>query len=980
MAIQDRRGPESQLDKSKLLPGENATTLDTKKIFHAFAPGDVHQMATIEEMHTAIEQVTEDIREDFTEQVEEATDNANTAAGYANTQGDYVKDQGDYAYAKGQEAQAIVDSAAPIINTDLQATYADKGTMTGPSVQFPTADNGLIEITNIQGKYSLVPTDPLLPISPDNIAVIHNVGDVPFNVGAISGKNLFDGELEQGGINSTTGNNISGSLSIRSKNYIKVNPSSTYIISKSILGGSINLRFYDVNKAFLGVSNGTISNNNVIFSTGANTHYVRFQDSTNDLNNLYQFELGSTATPYEPYKGNQTPVSDTYGALPDGTRDEFVSDGTTGKKIQRVGKIVYDGSSDEAWYRNVYSNGTVRFNIIPTGIKNLTNGSIMCNKAVSTTWDNMQTGVVKDSIGQYQKNVGVNFTACQGFTDVPGFKTWLASNPITVYYQLETPVESPRDRIFVTSYPGITNVFTTDPLQPTFTAVAKSELWSNEYLIKLNAINSSKVVQNDTVNDSTKIPSSTVTYNHGQRINTIESEIGDLTELETESNADLVEAINNVNANKIDKTSIKLGVSASSNDADFCITDGIYFFNPTTAHTPFVGYGIIETLVSNGVTHTTDNWIWQRAYQVGSIERRWDRQKINDGEWSYWQLITSESVNANYLARIIEMIRAGVTTNIVCFGDSITQGYLTTTPWTTLLQNNLRSYFSNNNIVVTNTGIGGATSSDGVANFQEHVLDYAPDMAILMFGMNDLTGGVITAEAFRNNLQFMIWECKNNHIAVVIMTSTPCMTDAKSKLQMPYIKACFEICEKENVHCLDLYDDFYDAFQNRYFSPKDITDKIHPGDSGADLIKNKILTDIFKVPIITKTTELPVSGSRYGSTDIISHYTDASLYYRETLILTKSGANGLFYRLSFFVKSTTATVKINVLKYSSGGTYNVTLDGINTAVNTNDTILIPETFVTLGTVGYGMHTFEVMYNDWISGGDVFQFQSIKVEI
>ncbi len=625
MAIQDRRGPENELDKSKLLPGETATTLDTKKIFHAFAPGDVHQMATVEEMHTAIEQVTEDIRQDFTEQVEEATDNANTAADYATTQGDYAKAQGDYAYEKGQEAQTIVDSAAPVINTNLQATYADKGTITGPSVQFPTADNGLIEITNIQGKYSQAVTvqgkqlfdkakvsavkyiqpvtgtettssynnnasakiytgtetnvtisgqtfvQPNTPVgiafynssnariggtsyqnatgngtyaipagtfylrytinnvdlntsqaefgtiatpyaafvpnspSPDYPSVIHNVGDVPFNVVAnmknwlktylwsVSWSTQYGVSIAVSSDGIVTLNGTATSSFLWRYNTLPMVPG-TYSLSMNnlVIGHSgtriqitdsagILTRLQATSAAINGKHEGVAIADTVV------QFWIRCESGQvyNNFTFKPQLERNPTATTYEPYKGNQTPVSDTYGALPDGTKDEFISDGSTAKKIQRKARIVFDGSSDENWVKTTTNvAGRVRFSISVNDKKiNDNANSIICDRLTpigyAAAWGSPP---ILPSISGHNTNNTINvYGTMFDNMSVTDFKTWIAANTLTVDYALATPIESPRDRIFLTSYSGITNVYTTDPLQPTFTAVAKSELWSKTH-------------------------------------------------------------------------------------------------------------------------------------------------------------------------------------------------------------------------------------------------------------------------------------------------------------------------------------------------------------------------------------------------------------------------------------------------------------------------------------------------------------------
>ena len=85
MAILNRGGLEVDLDKSKMLPRETVVTIDTKKVFTAFAPGEVEQMATVKEMNEAITEVTEDIITEVTEGISTAIENAETATANANT-------------------------------------------------------------------------------------------------------------------------------------------------------------------------------------------------------------------------------------------------------------------------------------------------------------------------------------------------------------------------------------------------------------------------------------------------------------------------------------------------------------------------------------------------------------------------------------------------------------------------------------------------------------------------------------------------------------------------------------------------------------------------------------------------------------------------------------------------------------------------------------------------------------------------------
>ena len=114
-------------------------------------------------------------------------------------------------------------------------------------------------------------------------------------------KNLFDGELEQGTISSSTGNNSDLSTAIRSKNFVEIGVNTAFTLSRKKGTGSLGFRCYDKNKNFLGtiftaINGGTLK---ATYTTNSNTVYIRFIDNTNDLTNKYQIEIGSTATDYE---------------------------------------------------------------------------------------------------------------------------------------------------------------------------------------------------------------------------------------------------------------------------------------------------------------------------------------------------------------------------------------------------------------------------------------------------------------------------------------------------------------------------------------------------------------------------------------------------------------------------------------------------------------------------------------------------------
>jgi hypothetical protein len=110
-------------------------------------------------------------------------------------------------------------------------------------------------------------------------------------------KNLFDGVLEGGSIETAAGQNNSGSTSTRSANYLSVKPSNSYIISDTLGISDKRVFFYDISKNFISyVQLGST------FTTPSSAYYVRFRILSPDLTNKVQLEEGSTATAFENFQ------------------------------------------------------------------------------------------------------------------------------------------------------------------------------------------------------------------------------------------------------------------------------------------------------------------------------------------------------------------------------------------------------------------------------------------------------------------------------------------------------------------------------------------------------------------------------------------------------------------------------------------------------------------------------------------------------
>ena len=139
--------------------------------------------------------------------------------------------------------------------------------------------------------------------SPDYPSEIQTVG---------SNVNIFDGEIEKGGINYQNGNVESATDRIRSKNFIEVDPNFQYTINRLDSNGKgLGIRGYDKDKNYVGYI-GVNTNKTITFipQTYSNTdmphpntkfYYMKFIDLDNNLNARYKIEKGTVATPYSKY-------------------------------------------------------------------------------------------------------------------------------------------------------------------------------------------------------------------------------------------------------------------------------------------------------------------------------------------------------------------------------------------------------------------------------------------------------------------------------------------------------------------------------------------------------------------------------------------------------------------------------------------------------------------------------------------------------
>ena len=199
---------------------------------------------------------------------------------------------------------------------------------------------------------------------------------------------------------------------------------------------------------------------NITFTTQKDG-VVKFQlNTTRDISALGDIEVLNVSlyeltnqTTYEPYKSNTTTFDQKDGktivlrSLPNGVCDTLNVE--TGEYVQRIGQNTFDGSENWTLMRD-NENENILFSC--TGFNSYINvsgaPSMLCDKIIPKapwTYTYSQTSSNGIVLMDTRKGCRIGLIRSEGVTNVDEFKTWLAKNPTTIQYELETPIVSTID-------------------------------------------------------------------------------------------------------------------------------------------------------------------------------------------------------------------------------------------------------------------------------------------------------------------------------------------------------------------------------------------------------------------------------------------------------------------------------------------------------------------------------------------------------
>lgn len=311
-------------------------------------------------------------------------------------------------------------------------------------------------------------------VSPDNIRPFVGYDTISITR---SGKNLMP-NWEAGTISSGNGNNANSDTVIRCIDYIPVVPNTLYTISRVGSGNSFAVRCYDKDKNYIGIGGtGTTTvvgiSESIPMNANRNTatikvkegcYFLRFTDSTTNLTNQYQMEVGETATAYEPHK------AETYSLSLGDTYYQGSVDWNTGEMV--IDKKGYVITGTEDWTRQTVADKTKYkyrlIDVITDYIPPVLTASmpdVICShyRAISADWMYSST----NGISLARTGATIDFYDSNYDTgDIDSWKAYLAEQynagtPVQIVYTLKEPEVVKLEPQTIKALSG-TNTLTTD--------------------------------------------------------------------------------------------------------------------------------------------------------------------------------------------------------------------------------------------------------------------------------------------------------------------------------------------------------------------------------------------------------------------------------------------------------------------------------------------------------------------------------------
>lgn len=212
-------------------------------------------------------------------------------------------------------------------NAILTGTGSD---MTATNNSGATANLAIYHL-NALGLSTITDTDILAKLLP-YVDGTQNVGKMGVRV---VGRNLFDkNDILLGGYLTVSTGTVGTGIAVRAvSGYIRVRPSTQYVVNLALGSSVFGHGFYTKEKTYI---SGVVSTATVApFTTPATCEFIRLSVNPLFLDTL-QLNLGSSALPYEPYQEQLTFLPAIGNSLPNGVADSIKTVADGWEKVKKV--------------------------------------------------------------------------------------------------------------------------------------------------------------------------------------------------------------------------------------------------------------------------------------------------------------------------------------------------------------------------------------------------------------------------------------------------------------------------------------------------------------------------------------------------------------------------------------------------------------------------------------------------------------------
>ncbi len=158
-----------------------------------------------------------------------------------------------------------------------------------------------------------------------------------------------------------------------------------------------------------------------------------------------------------------------------------------------------------------------------------------------------------------------------------------------------------------------------------------------------------------------------------------------------------------------------------------------------------------------------------------------------------------------FVERINESYSEKGAVNIVCLGDSVTQGWFDgyapdrESAYPEKLKRLLDFYYPNQVFNVINSGIAGTTATQAIERLERDVFKFQPDLVLVMFGVNDCND----VPQYLASLDYIFKACNEKGIQTVYVTEHMMNTYLADDTRAELIEHCKWSASKQTDGTMD---------------------------------------------------------------------------------------------------------------------------------------------------------------------------------